>query len=128
MPIRSASLQHGDGTPASNGFDAAGGRQELVTKVLGAPPWVMKAQRHPVERHDGHLFRVDLEVRIEIRQRFKAVAPTRLRLFGDCMSMPPQNMLECRHSGPGQVSRRHIAIAYGILQRPGPYELCYAGA
>jgi hypothetical protein len=87
-----------------------------------------ESQRHPVERCDGHLFRVNLEVRIEIRQRFKAVAPTRLRLFGDCMSMPPQDMLKYPHSGPGQVSRRHIAIAYGILQRPGPYELCYAGA
>ena len=105
MPIRFASLQHGDGTPASNSFDAAGGRQEQVTKLPGAPPWVMKAQRHPGERHDGHLFRVNLEVRIEIRQRFKAVAPTRLRLFGDCMSMPPENMLERSRSGPGQVSR-----------------------
>jgi len=44
------------------------------------------------------------------RQRFKPLAPTRLRLFGDSMITLPQEMLKCSHSGtrPGEPpTHRH---------------------
>ena len=44
------------------------------------------------------------------RQRFKPLAPTRLRLFGDSMITLPQEMLKCSHSGtrPGESpTHRH---------------------